>query len=81
MKAVVAAFNQEKALVGAFSVIANLRMELFEALMSTHVTAGVKSFVLNAAGFTCVTFLTGSVAYYATTYFTHGINRWRDIVT
>ena len=33
MKAVVAAFNQEKALVGAFSVIANLRMELFEALL------------------------------------------------
>lgn len=33
--------------------------------------AGVKSFVLNAAGFTCVTFLTGSVAYYAPTYFTH----------
>ena len=28
MKAVVAAFNQEKALVGAFSVITNLRMEL-----------------------------------------------------
>ena len=35
MKAVVAAFNQEKALVGAFSVITNLRMELFEAL---HIT-------------------------------------------
>ena len=33
MKAVVAAFNQEKALVGAFSVITNLRMELFESLM------------------------------------------------
>ena len=32
MKAVVAAFNQEKALIGAFSVITNLRMELFEAL-------------------------------------------------
>ena len=30
MKVVVAAFNQEKALVGAFSVIANLRMELLE---------------------------------------------------
>ena len=28
MKAVVAAFNQEKALLGAFSVITNLRMEL-----------------------------------------------------
>ena len=33
MKAVVAAFNQEQALVGAFSVITNLRMELFKALM------------------------------------------------
>ena len=33
MKAVVAAFNKEKALVEAFSVIANLRMELFEALV------------------------------------------------
>ena len=32
MKAVVAAYNQEKALVGAFSVITNLRMDLFEAL-------------------------------------------------
>ena len=30
--AVAAAFNQEKALVGAFSVITNLRMELFQAL-------------------------------------------------
>ena len=35
MKAVVAAFNQEKALVGVFSVITNLRMELFEALVVT----------------------------------------------
>ena len=35
MKAVVAAFNQEKALVGAFSVITKLRMELFEALLFT----------------------------------------------
>ena len=34
MKAVVAAFNQEKALVGAFSVTTNLRMELFEALVN-----------------------------------------------
>ena len=33
MKAVVAAFNQEKSLVGDFSVITNLRMELFEALV------------------------------------------------
>ena len=36
MKAVVAAFNQEKALVGAFSVITNLRMELFRALPVTR---------------------------------------------
>ena len=35
MKAVVAAFNQEKALVGSFSVITNLRMELFQALELT----------------------------------------------
>ena len=35
MKAVVAAFNQEKALVGALSVITNLRMDLFEALENT----------------------------------------------
>ena len=33
VKAVVAAFNQEKALVGAFSVITNLRMDLFETLV------------------------------------------------
>ena len=31
-----AAFIQEKALVGAFSVITNLRMELIEALVLTH---------------------------------------------
>ena len=39
MKAVVAALNQEKALVGAFSVITNLRlwMDLFEALIGTIV--------------------------------------------
>ena len=35
MKVVVAAFNQEKALLGAFSVITNLRMKLFEALAFT----------------------------------------------
>ena len=33
MKAIVGSFNQEKALVGAFSVITNLRMELFQALL------------------------------------------------
>ena len=36
MKAGVAAFNQEKAIVGAFSVIPNLQMELFEALLRGH---------------------------------------------
>ena len=30
-------FNQEKALVGAFSVITNLRMDLFEALVCSGV--------------------------------------------
>ena len=35
MKGLEGAFNQEKALVGAFSVITNLRMELFEALLSS----------------------------------------------
>ena len=41
MKAVVAAFNQEQALVGAFSVITNLRMELFEALVPSYSFAGI----------------------------------------
>ena len=41
MKAVVAAFNQEKALVGAFSVITNLRMELFQALVTSRGVARV----------------------------------------
>ena len=40
MKAVVAPFNQEKALVGAFSVLTNLWMELFQALVCTSVTRG-----------------------------------------
>ena len=40
MKAVVAAFNQEKALVGAFSVIKNFRMELFQALVDVDVDVG-----------------------------------------
>ena len=43
MKAVVAAFNQEKALVRAFSVITNLWMDLFEALMKAVV-------IMNIAG-------------------------------
>ena len=44
MKAVVAAFNQEKALVGAFSVITNLRMELFETLISGDTTSLINRF-------------------------------------
>ena len=36
MKAVVAAFNQEKALVGAFSVITNLRMQLYTSWVRLH---------------------------------------------
>ena len=36
--AVVAAFNQEKALVGAFSMITNLQMDLFEALIVSVMT-------------------------------------------
>ena len=39
MKEVVATFNQEKALlVGAFSVITKLRMDLFEALLRSQNT-------------------------------------------
>ena len=40
MKALVGAFDKEKALVGAFSVITNLRMELFEALVTAVSTEG-----------------------------------------
>ena len=45
MKAVVDAFNQEKALVRGFSVITNLRMELFEALViiDVNTTSRVKA--------------------------------------
>ena len=46
MKAVVAAFNQEKALVGAFSVITNLWMEPFEALVSKCDMRGVDLYML-----------------------------------
>ena len=48
VKAVVAAFNQEKALVGAFSVLTNLRMDLFQALVehdSTQDTLTIISLV------------------------------------
>ena len=43
MKAVVAAFNQEKALVGAFFVITNLRMELFQALDNSVTASRVRA--------------------------------------
>ena len=54
MKAVVAAFNQEKALVGAFSVITNLRMELFEALLGTLSTATGRGLILETRDVTQV---------------------------
>ena len=38
VKVVVASFNQEKALVGPFSVITNFRMELFQALLGLQIT-------------------------------------------
>ena len=50
MKAVVAAFNQEKALVGAFSVLTNLRMGLFQALVSSPVIIQ-KSVIILATSF------------------------------
>ena len=40
VKALVDAFNQEKALVGAFSVLTNLRMELFQALVVVRAGRG-----------------------------------------
>ena len=33
-------FNQEKALVGAFSMIKNLRMDLFQAVVDTRTSVG-----------------------------------------
>ena len=49
MKAVVAAFNQERNLVGAFFVITNLRLDLFEALdMILLVPGGLPAEVLFA---------------------------------
>ena len=47
VKEVVATFNQQKALVGAFSVIMNLRMELFEALINKH------KYINSCHGVTC----------------------------
>ena len=50
VKAVVAGFNQEKAL-GAFSVITNLRMDLFEALVEgAPVSISADTLLLAGAG-------------------------------
>ena len=54
VKAVIAAFNQEKALVGAFSVITNLWMELFQALIATLPTnLSSSTHVFSSGFFTC----------------------------
>ena len=44
--AVIAAFHQEKAVVGAFFMITNLRMDLFEALL-VDITQSAAYFVLD----------------------------------
>ena len=55
MKALVGAFNQEKALVGAFSVIINLRMELFEALLDIYLMITALSTAVSILGsITCL---------------------------
>ena len=41
----IVSFNQEKAIVGAFSVITNLRMDLFEALVLTLTCSNTASLV------------------------------------
>ena len=41
MKALLVAFNQEKALVGAFSMITNLRMDLYKALLGSLISVAV----------------------------------------
>ena len=51
MKAVVAAFNQERALVGAFSVLTNLRMELFQALLLAQQLGSTTNVTICNAGF------------------------------
>ena len=60
MKAVVAAFNQEKALVGAFSVITNLRMQFgcnflrhyhrFRELIASHYSSATGHATINHHG-------------------------------
>ena len=66
MKAVVAAFNQEKALVGAFFVITNLRMQLFEALLeAVSELSAVLEAELARGGVAGVSFLFGATVHSA----------------
>ena len=62
MKAVVAAFNQEKALVGAFSELTNLRMELFQALANTdnnnQISAQIQMYAWNKQRFCVSVYMT-----------------------
>ena len=44
---------------------------LWNSFKNISIFIGVKSFVLNAAGFTCVTFTTGALAWFAPVYITH----------
>ena len=52
MKALVGAFNQEKALVGAFSVITNLRMDLF--LLRSYLAVGEVEVTVRGPGTQCI---------------------------
>ena len=87
MKAVLAAFNQEKALVGAFSVIMNLRMELFQALVTkSHLKpnlcacAGITSFdnigLAMLTVFQCVTMENWVPILYAVITFSSGHHKY-----
>ena len=53
MKAVVAAFNQEKALVGAFSVITNLRLRSWDASIVQHLTTRLQTVGGHIIGVSC----------------------------
>jgi len=41
---------------------------------------GVKSFLLNVAGFTCVTFTTGALSWYGPTYLIHGLKSCNETI-
>jgi len=43
--------------------------------------AGVKSFLLNVAGFTCVTFTTGALSWYGPNYIIHGLKSCNETIT